>query len=74
MQEPAICVSLAHHKLPESFKTLDKQCEWDSMAQRMGASTRTVPASHASLVSHPKEVAEIIALAAAAQHVGSASN
>jgi pimeloyl-ACP methyl ester carboxylesterase len=30
------------------------------MAKRMGATVRTVPASHASMVSHPTEVAEII--------------
>lgn len=35
------------------------------MAQRMGARVSTVAASHASLVSHPKDVAELIALAAA---------
>ncbi len=34
------------------------------MAKRMGATVRSVPASHASIVSHPKEVTEIIALAA----------
>lgn len=34
------------------------------MAKRMGATVRTVVASHASLVSHPKEVADIIFLAA----------
>jgi pimeloyl-ACP methyl ester carboxylesterase len=34
------------------------------MAKRMGATVRTVPSSHASLVSHPKEVAELITLAA----------
>jgi pimeloyl-ACP methyl ester carboxylesterase len=34
------------------------------MAKRMGATVRTVPASHASMVSHPREVAEIITLAA----------
>jgi pimeloyl-ACP methyl ester carboxylesterase len=35
------------------------------MAKRMNATQRSVPASHASMVSHPKEVAEIIMLAAA---------
>ena len=35
------------------------------MAKRMGARVSTVAASHASLVSHPKDVAELIALAAA---------
>jgi pimeloyl-ACP methyl ester carboxylesterase len=44
------------------------------MAKRMGATIRTVPASHASLVSHPKEVAEIIALAADAPIAGRASD
>jgi pimeloyl-ACP methyl ester carboxylesterase len=34
------------------------------MAKRMGATIRLVPSSHASIVSHPKEVAAIIALAA----------
>jgi pimeloyl-ACP methyl ester carboxylesterase len=34
-------------------------------AKRMGATTRTVPASHASMVSHPAEVTSIISLAAA---------
>ncbi len=34
------------------------------MAKRMGATVRTVAASHASLVSHPKEVVELITLAA----------
>jgi hypothetical protein len=34
------------------------------MAKRMGATVRTVVASHASLVSHPKEVVEMINLAA----------
>jgi pimeloyl-ACP methyl ester carboxylesterase len=33
------------------------------MAKRMGATVRTVAASHASMVSHPREVAEIIASA-----------
>jgi hypothetical protein len=34
------------------------------MARRMGATTRTVAASHASLVSRPNEVAEMIIQAA----------
>src|SRR5437660_4851412 len=34
------------------------------MAKRMGATVRKVPASHAGMVSHPKEVAELITLAA----------
>ena len=34
------------------------------MAKRMGATVRKVPASHAAMVSHPKEVAELIKLAA----------
>jgi pimeloyl-ACP methyl ester carboxylesterase len=44
------------------------------MAKRMGATAQTIPASHASMVSHPKEVAAIIALAAAARRAGSAAN
>ncbi|WP_345499616.1 alpha/beta fold hydrolase [Nocardia callitridis] len=35
------------------------------MAQRMGATTSEIPASHASLVSHPTEVAELVESAAA---------
>jgi pimeloyl-ACP methyl ester carboxylesterase len=35
------------------------------MAERMGATTRTVAASHAVFMAHPTEVAEIIGLAAA---------
>jgi pimeloyl-ACP methyl ester carboxylesterase len=34
------------------------------LAKRMGATTRTVPASHASMIAHPKEVADIIVSAA----------
>jgi pimeloyl-ACP methyl ester carboxylesterase len=34
------------------------------MAKRMGATVRTVASSHASMVSHPNEVAGIILLAA----------
>jgi pimeloyl-ACP methyl ester carboxylesterase len=34
------------------------------MAKRMGATTLTVPSSHASLVSHPKEVVDLIIEAA----------
>lgn len=34
------------------------------MAKRMNATQRSIPASHASMVAHPKEVAEIIMLAA----------
>jgi pimeloyl-ACP methyl ester carboxylesterase len=37
------------------------------MAKRMGASVRTVAASHASMVSHPREVADIICAAAGAE-------
>ncbi len=33
------------------------------MAKRMGATVQSVEASHASLISRPKEVAEIITLA-----------
>ena len=36
------------------------------MAKRMGATVRTVAASHASMVSHPQEVADIIGAAAQA--------
>jgi pimeloyl-ACP methyl ester carboxylesterase len=39
------------------------------MAKRMGATTRSIPSSHASLVSHPKEVVEMILQAA--ESVGS---
>jgi pimeloyl-ACP methyl ester carboxylesterase len=35
----------------------------ESMARRMGATIRSVSASHASMISHPKEVAELIVLA-----------
>ena len=42
------------------------------MAQRMGATVRTVAGSHASLISHAPQVAELIAEAAkAAQHLES---
>jgi len=34
------------------------------MAKRMGATVRTVPASHASMISHPEAVADVIAAAA----------
>jgi hypothetical protein len=34
------------------------------MAKRMGATVRTVAASHAAMVSHPKEVVEMIVQAA----------
>jgi pimeloyl-ACP methyl ester carboxylesterase len=34
------------------------------MAKRMGATVRKVAASHAAMVSHPREVAELITLAA----------
>ena len=34
------------------------------MAKRMGATVRTVPASHASMISYPKEVADMIGTAA----------
>jgi hypothetical protein len=34
------------------------------MAKRMGATIRSVAASHASMVSHPKDVFDIILLAA----------
>jgi pimeloyl-ACP methyl ester carboxylesterase len=30
------------------------------MAKRMGAAAKSVPASHASMVSHPEEVADLI--------------
>jgi pimeloyl-ACP methyl ester carboxylesterase len=36
----------------------------EMMAKRMGATVRAVPASHVSMISHPGEVAELIALAA----------
>jgi len=44
------------------------------MAKRMGSTVQTIPASHASMVSHPKEVAAIIVLAAEAQRAGRAAN
>jgi hypothetical protein len=34
------------------------------MAKRMGAEVRKVASSHAAMVSHPKEVADLITLAA----------
>jgi hypothetical protein len=34
------------------------------MAKRMGATIRTVASSHAAMVSHPKEVVELIIQAA----------
>ena len=34
------------------------------MAKRMGATMRTVPSSHAAMVSHPKEVTDLIISAA----------
>jgi pimeloyl-ACP methyl ester carboxylesterase len=37
------------------------------MSKRMGATIRTVPSSHAVMVSHPKEVVDIITLAAASK-------
>jgi hypothetical protein len=36
------------------------------MAKRMGATVGAVPASHASMISHPKEVADMIRAAAEA--------
>lgn len=44
------------------------------MAKRMGSTVQTIPASHASMVSHPKEVAAIIVLAAEARRAGRAAN
>jgi pimeloyl-ACP methyl ester carboxylesterase len=40
------------------------------IAKRMGATSRTVAASHASLVSHPKEVADLIIQAAETPRAG----
>jgi hypothetical protein len=37
------------------------------MAKRMGATVRTVAASHVSMISHPQEVADIICAAANAE-------
>jgi pimeloyl-ACP methyl ester carboxylesterase len=34
------------------------------MAKRMGATMHTVPSSHAAMVSHPKEVTDLIVSAA----------
>jgi pimeloyl-ACP methyl ester carboxylesterase len=42
------------------------------MAKRMGATVRKVASSHAAMVSHPKEVAEMIALAV--QSIGKSAN
>ena len=42
------------------------------MAKRMGATVRSVPASHASMVSRPTDVAELITLAAESARVVSA--
>ncbi len=44
------------------------------MAQRMKATVRTVAASHASMVSRPKEVADIILLAAESTEVSTAGH
>ncbi len=41
------------------------------MAKRMGATIRSVPSSHAPFMSHPQEVADIIALAASSLASGS---
>jgi hypothetical protein len=43
------------------------------MAKRMGATVRTVPASHASMISHPKEVADMIGAAVEAGVVAEAA-
>jgi len=43
------------------------------MAKRMGATVRTVAASHASMVSHPKEVVELITSAASTSAAASAA-
>ena len=43
------------------------------MAKRMGATVRAVPASHASMISHPKEVADMIGTAAGAGVVAEAA-
>ncbi len=43
------------------------------MAKRMGATVRTVAASHASMVSHPREVADIICAAADAEAITKAA-
>jgi hypothetical protein len=43
------------------------------MAKRMGATVRAVPASHASMISHPKEVADMIGAAAGAGVVAEAA-
>jgi len=44
------------------------------MAKRMGATIRSVPASHVSMVSHPKEVIDIILLATEAAFADAAGN
>jgi pimeloyl-ACP methyl ester carboxylesterase len=43
------------------------------MAKRMGATIRTVASSHASMVSHPREVADIICAAADAEAITKAA-
>jgi hypothetical protein len=42
---------------------IPRQAE-EFMAQRMGATMHTVPSSHAAMVSHPKEVTDLIVSAA----------
>jgi pimeloyl-ACP methyl ester carboxylesterase len=44
------------------------------MATRMGATVRTVASSHASMVSHPQEVADIISAAADAEAAATVAN
>ncbi len=39
------------------------------MAKRMGTTVKSIAASHASMVSHPKEVVDIILLAAEAEQI-----
>ncbi len=45
-----------------------------TMGKPMGATVQTVQTSHAAMVSHPKEVAAIIVLAAEAQRAGRAAS
>jgi pimeloyl-ACP methyl ester carboxylesterase len=76
VQKPLSIKSFAEKSGPPAWKnlpswflvstndqTIPPQAE-EFMAKRMGATVRSVPSSHASMVSRPKEVADIITLAA----------
>jgi pimeloyl-ACP methyl ester carboxylesterase len=65
-----VCGPVAWKKLPSFFlisgnDQMIPPVAQEFFAKRMNATTRTVDSSHASLVSHPKEVTEIILAAAA---------